>query len=105
MHGAMKGSPPAARTAATAARSTAGRSAMPRLPAVIATRAPRVTDMQTDALQPLAHLRGDVHDRPRGVQLVHELQKGPLVPHTVLSHVVGGIAAEPTTSHTNPKEA
>ena len=57
MQGAMKGSPPAARTAATAARSTAGRSAMPLLPAVIPTRAPRVTrSVQTDALQPLRDL-------------------------------------------------
>jgi hypothetical protein len=61
--------------------------------------------MQTDALQPLRDLRGDVHRCPPGVQLVHELQKGALVLQTGLSHVVGGIVAEPTTSHTNPKEA
>ncbi len=53
-------------------------------------RAARHLRVQTGAPQPSRDYSRDVRGHPRGVQLVHELQKGAFVPHTVLSHDFGG---------------
>ena len=106
MHGATKGSPPASRTAATAARRTAGRSAMPLLPAVIPTRAPRVTSVcRPTRRNPLATSPGTSTDAPGGYSWSTSCRRGPSC-LTLSSHTSSAAsAAEPTTSHTNPKEA
>jgi hypothetical protein len=60
---------------------------------------------QTGAFQPLGDGLGDADGDARRVELVHELQKGAVVPQTNLSDTADRIAVEPTTSPHNPKEA
>ena len=61
-------------------------------------RPARHQGMQTQPFESLRDRRRHVHRRLARVDVVHELQKGAVVPHTVLSDIVGIIAAEPTTS-------
>jgi hypothetical protein len=61
--------------------------------------------MHSHLLKALGDSRRYVHRVPTRVELVHELQKGPVVPQTILSDTADRMPVEPTTTHTNSKEA